>query len=150
MIKLKQVIFTSLLFISLFCTAQSNTKEKDTISGLYLTKSHEGYLVDNYETIILQDKPYIYLSEIQEVSLGFGQQGKPIVQMVLNDIGKEKLAMATTKMVGEPLVIFLGKKIVFAPIITSPITGGELEISGNFTLPEIDGMVNWLKTRIGN
>ena len=72
------------------CFAQSNTIYQDSVSGFYLTQSHEGFIGENYETLILQDKPSISLSEIKKVSQNFDMLGKPAVFIVLNDSGKEK------------------------------------------------------------
>tara|TARA_R110002153_G_scaffold67953_1_gene180598 strand:- start:379 stop:828 length:450 start_codon:yes stop_codon:yes gene_type:complete len=149
MIKRALIIVLNIMVISL-CFAQSNTIYQDSVSGFYLTQSHEGFIGENYETLILQDKPSISLSEIKKVSQNFDMLGKPAVFIVLNDSGKEKLKNITTSYSGEPLVIYFGRKIILAPIMTSPITEGEMIISGNFTIQETDGMVNWLKSRIGN
>ncbi|MBO0592379.1 hypothetical protein I2486_13310 [Cellulophaga sp. E16_2] len=130
--------------------SQAKPINTDTISGLYLTKSYNGFTGDNYETLILKDTPSIYLSDIKEVSQNFNYLGKPAVQIVLTTLGSKKLKAITTEFTGEPLVIYFGTKIVLAPTMMNPITGGQLEISSNLTLKETDGMVRWLRSRIGN
>ena len=138
------------MFLATASYSQTKPMSRDTISGLYLTKNYDGFTGDNYETLILQDTPSIYLSDIKEVSQSFNYLGKPSVHLVLNTLGSAKLKEITTEFTGEPLVIYFGKKIVLAPTMMSPITGGQLEISSNLTLQETDGMVRWLKSRIGN
>src|SRR5216683_3094224 len=44
------------------------------------------------------------------------------------------LAQATSENVGQPFAIVLDNKVISAPVIREPITGGSGQISGNFTV----------------
>lgn len=61
------------------------------------------------------------------------QSGEWIIQFEFNREGAQLFGDLTTKIVGEPLGIFLDDKLVSAPNVRSPITGGSGYIEGNFT-----------------
>jgi preprotein translocase subunit SecD len=66
---------------------------------------------------------------------GFDQRtNEPIVSFRFNGSGSRKFADATVKNVGQPFAIVLDNKVVSAPVIREPITGGSGQISGNFTV----------------
>lgn len=148
---MKKLIFYFLFLLnSIIGFSQTDVIKKDTVSGFYLTKSSEGFTGENFEKLILHEKPYIYLSDIKEVNQEFGYNGSPLINMILTAEGREKLKFISRKFQGALLVIYFGKKIVMAPKMMGPIENGELQISGNFTLQETEAMVNWIKKRIEN
>ena len=51
-----------------------------------------------------------------------------------NSSGSRKFALATTENVGQPFAIVLDGKVISAPVIREPITGGQGQISGSFTV----------------
>ena len=54
----------------------------------------------------------------------------------LDRLGAQKFGRATTDNVGKRLAIVLDGKIISAPSINEPITGGSGIISGNFSFQE--------------
>jgi preprotein translocase subunit SecD len=58
---------------------------------------------------------------------------KAMVNFSLNPIGTRQFAEITKANVGKALAIVLDNKVICAPIINEPITGGEGIISGNYT-----------------
>ena len=61
------------------------------------------------------------------------QTNEATVNFTLDRIGSKKFARVTTSSVGKRLAIILDNKIISAPSIREPITGGTGVISGNFT-----------------
>lgn len=61
------------------------------------------------------------------------QSGEPVVGFRFNPVGAKKFAEITTENVGKPFAIILDNKVITAPVIRSPIIGGNGMISGNFT-----------------
>lgn len=59
-----------------------------------------------------------------------------VVSLKLNDLGKDKFAKVTTAHVGEPIAIIYDGEIVSVATINEPLTTGEAQISGSFTLKE--------------
>jgi len=60
------------------------------------------------------------------------QNNQTIVTFSLDRLGTKKFARATIEGVGKRLAIILDNKIISAPVIREPITGGNGQISGNF------------------
>ncbi len=61
------------------------------------------------------------------------QTNEAIVNFSLDRVGTKKFGRVTTKNVGRKLAIILDNKIISAPQINEPITGGNGQISGDFT-----------------
>ncbi len=61
------------------------------------------------------------------------QSGMWVVNFTLNSVGAREFADVTTANVGKLFAIVLDGKIIEAPVIREPITGGSGQISGNFT-----------------
>ena len=64
------------------------------------------------------------------------QSNEPSVSFTLDRLGAQKFGRTTTDNVGKRLAIVLDGKIISAPSINEPITGGSGIISGNFTFQE--------------
>ncbi len=62
------------------------------------------------------------------------QNNEPVVSFRFDAIGGRKFGDVTTKNVGRPFAIVLDNKVISAPVIREPITGGRGIISGNFTV----------------
>jgi preprotein translocase subunit SecD len=74
-------------------------------------------------------------AELSDAQPGFDQRtGEAIVSFKFNTTGARKFAQATSENVGQPFAIVLDNKVISAPVIREPITGGQGQISGNFTV----------------
>jgi preprotein translocase subunit SecD len=62
-----------------------------------------------------------------------GQTGEWVVNFTFNSVGTRRFAQISTQNVGHPFAIVLDNKVISAPVIREPITGGRGQISGNFT-----------------
>jgi preprotein translocase subunit SecD len=77
---------------------------------------------------------------------GFDQRnGQPIVSFKFNTSGARKFAQATTENVKQPFAIVLDNKVISAPVIQEPITGGQGQISGNFTVQQANDLAILLR-----
>src|SRR6202048_4528138 len=73
--------------------------------------------------------------DLTDAQPGFDQRsGEPIVSFRFNTSGSRKFAQATSENVGQPFAIVLDNKVISAPVIREPITGGSGQLSGNFTV----------------
>lgn len=61
------------------------------------------------------------------------QTGEWVVSFEFNSAGSSRFAEVTKANVGRPFAIVLDNKVISAPVIREPITGGRGQISGNFT-----------------
>ncbi|MEZ0368956.1 MAG: protein translocase subunit SecD [Candidatus Sericytochromatia bacterium] len=68
-----------------------------------------------------------------------------IIEFSFNAEGSKKFGDLTTELVGQPLGIFLDNKLVSAPNVNSPITGGSGLIEGGFTAEDAKTLAIQLK-----
>jgi preprotein translocase subunit SecD len=64
------------------------------------------------------------------------QTNQPVVSFRFDGVGGRKFGDITVQNIGRPLAIILDNKVISAPVIRSPITGGSGVIEGNFTVRE--------------
>ncbi len=76
---------------------------------------------------------------------GIDSYGNPVVDIEFNSKGAGTFANVTARNVNKPLAILLDKKIISAPNVREPISGGRAQISGNFTIEEVQDLVVKLK-----
>jgi protein-export membrane protein SecD len=62
------------------------------------------------------------------------QNNEPVVSFKFDSTGGKRFGDATRENVGKPFAIVLDQKVISAPIIREPITGGQGIISGSFTV----------------
>ena len=71
---------------------------------------------------------------LTNASSGFDQQtGRAVVTFQFNTSGAITFGQITSANVGKRFAIVLDDKVITAPVINQPITGGSGQISGNFT-----------------
>jgi len=80
--------------------------------------------------------PIIAVGEIVSAEAGFDDYNRPTISFRLASTGRIKFAQATSQNIGRPFAIVLDGTIISAPVINSPITGGEGQITGSFTTKE--------------
>jgi SecD/SecF fusion protein len=68
-----------------------------------------------------------------------------VVSFSLDGTGTRQFAEASTAHVGEPFAIVLDGKVLSAPVIREPITGGRGQISGHFTVAEANDLAVLLR-----
>ncbi|WP_441237097.1 SecDF P1 head subdomain-containing protein [Bradyrhizobium sp. 930_D9_N1_4] len=84
--------------------------------------------------------------DISYAGPGFAAGTKePIASFRFNGRGTRRFAHVTAENVGKPFAIVLDDKVVSAPVIREPITGGSGQISGNFTLEEANSVAMLLR-----
>jgi preprotein translocase subunit SecD len=84
--------------------------------------------------------------DLTDAQTGFDQRsGEPVVNFKFNTAGSRKFAQATTENVGQPFAIVLDNKVISAPVIREPITGGQGQISGNFTVQSANDLAILLR-----
>jgi len=84
--------------------------------------------------------------DLTDAQTGFDQRsGEPVVNFKFNTAGSRKFAQATTENVGQPFAIVLDNEVISAPVIREPITGGQGQISGNFTVQSANDLAILLR-----
>ena len=83
---------------------------------------------------------------LTDAQAGFDQRGGlPIVNFRFNGTGGRRFGDATRANVGRRFAIVLDNKVVSAPNINEPITGGSGQISGNFTTESANNLAILLR-----
>src|SRR3981189_1232552 len=84
---------------------------------------------------VIKKRVLVSGADLTDAQPGFDQRsGEPIVSFRFNTSGSRKFAQATLENVGQPFAIVLDNKVISAPVIREPITGGSGQISGSFTV----------------
>jgi preprotein translocase subunit SecD len=99
------------------------------------------------------NRPYLVTKEgaldgddLSYAGPGFASGTKdPIASFRFNGRGTRRFAHVTEENIGKPFAIVLDDKVISAPVIREPITGGSGQISGNFTLEEASSVAMLLR-----
>jgi SecD/SecF fusion protein len=74
---------------------------------------------------------------LTDARAAFDQQtNEPVVNFRFDSAGANRFAQITQQNVGRPFAIVLDNKVLSAPVIRTPITGGSGQISGGFSVQE--------------
>jgi preprotein translocase subunit SecD len=84
--------------------------------------------------------------DLTDAQPGFDQRtGEPVVNFRFNIRGGQKFGQVTSANVGRPFAIVLDNKVISAPRILGPITGGSGQISGRFTVEQANNLAILLR-----
>ena len=83
---------------------------------------------------------------ITSASDGYDQMGKPDVSMQMNSEGTRIWAEMTRKNQGKAIAIVLDDVVYSAPNVNDEITGGNSQITGNFTIEDTKDLANTLNS----
>jgi preprotein translocase subunit SecD len=93
-------------------------------------------VLERQKAIVLFSEALLDGSTIQRAQVSNDQFGKPEVDFTLNMEGGKKFSKITEVNVGKRMAIVLDGKILSMPVIRERIPGGQVRISGNFTMKE--------------
>jgi preprotein translocase subunit SecD len=84
--------------------------------------------------------------DLIDAQASFDQRtNEPVVSFKFNTSGARKFSQATQENVGLPFAIVLDNKVISAPVIREPITGGQGQISGSFTVQSANDLAILLR-----
>jgi preprotein translocase subunit SecD len=76
-------------------------------------------------------------ADLESASVVFDNKtGKPAISLQFSKEGGDKFAAITERNVGKPLPIVLDNEVISSPVVQEKITGGNAQITGNFTVDE--------------
>lgn len=100
----------------------------------------------NTPSVVVKKQVLVSGGDLTDAQPGFDQRsGQPIVSFKFNTSGSRKFAQATIENVKQPFAIVLDNKVISAPVIQEPITGGQGQISGNFTVQQANDLAILLR-----
>lgn len=89
------------------------------------------------QTYPIEDRVALSGERLVDARAGFDQRThEPIVSFRFDSAGARQFAEITSRNVGRPFAIVLDGKVLSAPVIREPITGGSGQISGSFTVED--------------
>jgi preprotein translocase subunit SecD len=74
--------------------------------------------------------------DFKKASVTYDELGKPQISIEFNSEGANKFAEVTTRLVGQPLAIYLDDELISAPTINTAILNGSGVITGDFEYDE--------------
>ncbi|HTK36429.1 MAG TPA: protein translocase subunit SecD [Caulobacteraceae bacterium] len=83
--------------------------------------------------VLVQRRVLVSGDQLVTAGASFDQYNRPVVSFRFNGVGARRFGDATTQNVKRRFAIVLDGKVLSAPVINEPITGGSGQISGNFT-----------------
>ena len=84
--------------------------------------------------------------DLTDAEPGFDSRtGEPDVNFRFNLRGGQRFGQVTSENVGRPFAIVLDNKVISAPRILGPITGGQGQITGNFTVEQANNLAVLLR-----
>ena len=85
----------------------------------------------------IEDRVALDGEHLTDARAGFDQRTQePIVSFRFDSVGSRQFAEITAANVNKPFAIVLDGKVLSAPVIREPITGGSGQISGSFTVED--------------
>lgn len=101
------------------------------------------YFKDNKGNILAEDEDIVPDSVTVQQALGDPSGNSYQISMTFKD--PAKLESITAAHVGETIGIYLNEKLLVDPMVSAPIKGGSLAISGQFTEEEANAFIEDLK-----
>jgi preprotein translocase subunit SecD len=96
--------------------------------------------------VLVQRRVVVAGEMLVDARPSFDQYGKPVVSFRFNGQGARRFGEATQQNVGKRFAIVLDNKVISAPVINEPITGGSGQISGNFTVQSSNDLALLLRS----
>ncbi len=110
--------------------------------------SADSMLVSGEETgyIVLKRAVVVGGESLEDSRATYDENGNPAVSFSFKSAGAKKFGNATRENVGNRLAIVLDGKVISAPTINTPITGGKGVITGNFTVQTANDLALLLRS----
>jgi preprotein translocase subunit SecD len=163
--KFTLIILLNVLFVGQL-TAQENslskikwTEASDTLktklkAGYYLCvevpKGYEAHGfkdIQNKNSYVLSKKDFMELSHIDTVFKSYDRGVKlQVINIKFDNIGAKALLDFTMKWQGQKVGLLLRNKFIYVATIASPISGGTMTLTGDYTTNQLDDIVKAIKT----
>jgi preprotein translocase subunit SecD len=97
-------------------------------------------------TMAVERRVMVQGEDLISAEPGFdSRNGEPVVNFRFNVKAAQIFGRVTTENVGKPFAIILDNEVISAPRIISPITGGSGQISGRFTVEQVNNLATLLR-----
>ena len=97
------------------------------------------------KTYVIKKQVLVSSYDIVDAQPGFDPRtNEPVVNVKFNMSGARRFARARAENMGSPFAIVLGGQVISAPLSFEPVTRGQGQLSGNFTVESAKELVVWL------
>ena len=138
--------------------AQAESTNKSTgkfVDGIYAASNNKTSLSHTLEyspenVYFINYAPIIVARDFKHITRDVSQMGDPVISIELHENAHDKWHDATEQAFQNksPLFIIVNGKVVSAPMVNSgPISGGRLQISGDFTIYQVNDIIAGIKER---
>ena len=101
---------------------------------------------DEKQPVLVERQVMVGGDHLVDAQPGFDSRtGEPVVNFRFDATGARQFGDVTRDNVGRPFAIVLDGKVISAPVIREPITGGQGQISGSFTVAEANNLAILLR-----
>jgi len=140
-----------------FLEFKEQRTEEETQVILDVQKQVEGLTYEEAQQIenwqLALEDPYFKSTEltgkylkIEGTEISFNQTtGAPLILLQFNDEGAKIFEELTKKNIGKILAIFIDGELLSAPVVQDAISGGNAQITGDFTIDEAKKIVSNLR-----
>lgn len=102
---------------------------------------------DGGQNYLIEDQVMVAGDELTDAQASFDQNTRePVVSFRFNTNGARQFGRVTSENVNKPFAIVLDSKVLSAPVIREPITGGSGQISGSFTTQQAQDLALLLRS----
>ena len=99
---------------------------------------------DGVTPYLVKKRVLVSGENLTRANVGADQSGRPAIDFRFDGQGARRFGEATAANLQKPFAIILDGKVISAPTIQSPITGGTGQITGTFSIAEASELVNLL------
>ena len=96
---------------------------------------------------LIETRPVLTGDQLKSASPGFdSRSNEPVIQFTFNSAGARIFGKISSENIGRRFAIVLNNEVISAPVFRSAILGGSGEISGNFTVQEVQRLSTLLQS----
>ncbi|MBU1347754.1 MAG: protein translocase subunit SecD [Alphaproteobacteria bacterium] len=127
-----------------FQMVDSENSVEDAVAGRVPPDSELLIGPDDVTPFLVKRRVLVSGENLTRAGVGADQSGRPAIDFRFDGQGARRFGEATAANIGKPFAIILDGKVISAPTIISPITGGTGQITGSFSIAEASELVNLL------
>ncbi len=127
-----------------FQMVDSENSVQDAVAGRVPPDSELLIGPDDVTPYLVKRRVLVSGENLTRAGVGADQSGRPAIDFRFDGQGARRFGEATAANIGKPFAIILDGKVISAPTIISPITGGTGQITGSFSIAEASELVNLL------
>ncbi|AQR62257.1 protein-export membrane protein SecD [Brevundimonas sp. LM2] len=127
-----------------FQMVDSENSVQDAVAGRVPPDAELLLAEDGVTPFLIKKRVLVSGENLTRAGVGADQSGRPAIDFRFDGEGARRFGEATAANIGKPFAIVLDGKVISAPTIISPITGGTGQITGSYSIASASELVNLL------